>query len=146
MDKQKALGPDAETAGVSVVPDCGLAPGMVNILAQGGIDAMEETGPAESQPMCQALSELGLWIDVRLGLSPESWDHYHRFLAVMEKRHPEFRSLQPAFLLPVLWSGQLRLLAWPQKTNCSHPAPDQPDFRQAESEESWNVGYGSAQR
>lgn len=41
VDQQVALGPDAEAAGVSVVPDCGLAPGMVNILAQGGIDAMD---------------------------------------------------------------------------------------------------------
>ncbi|MBM4182941.1 MAG: saccharopine dehydrogenase, partial [Gemmatimonadetes bacterium] len=41
VDKQVAMGPEAEAAGVSVVPDCGLAPGMVNILAQGGIDGMD---------------------------------------------------------------------------------------------------------
>jgi lysine 6-dehydrogenase len=35
------MGAEAEAAGVSVVPDCGLAPGMVNILAQGGIDALD---------------------------------------------------------------------------------------------------------
>jgi lysine 6-dehydrogenase len=34
---QKALAADAERAGVTVIPDCGLAPGMVNILAQLGI-------------------------------------------------------------------------------------------------------------
>jgi lysine 6-dehydrogenase len=43
VNRQMALADDARRAGVSVVPDCGLAPGMVNILAQGGIDAMEET-------------------------------------------------------------------------------------------------------
>ncbi len=41
VDKQIAMDADAASAGVSVVPDCGLAPGMVNILAQGGIDAMD---------------------------------------------------------------------------------------------------------
>lgn len=43
VDEQKELHDDAVSAGVSAVPDCGLAPGMVNILAQGGIDAMDET-------------------------------------------------------------------------------------------------------
>ena len=41
VEQQLALGDQAKAAGVSVVPDCGLAPGMVNILAQGGIDAMD---------------------------------------------------------------------------------------------------------
>ncbi|MDF1501679.1 saccharopine dehydrogenase C-terminal domain-containing protein [Roseisolibacter sp. H3M3-2] len=40
--QQKALEPDAAAKGVSVVPDCGLAPGMVNILAQHGIDQLDE--------------------------------------------------------------------------------------------------------
>lgn len=43
VDEQRALSGEAEGAGVSVVPDCGLAPGMVNILARGGIDALDET-------------------------------------------------------------------------------------------------------
>ena len=43
VDEQMAMSAGAGAAGVSVVPDCGLAPGMVNILAQGGIDAMDET-------------------------------------------------------------------------------------------------------
>lgn len=42
VDKQVAMSAEAEAAGVSIVPDCGLAPGMVNILAQGGIDAMDQ--------------------------------------------------------------------------------------------------------
>ena len=42
---QKKLSPDAERAGVSVIPDCGLAPGMVNILAAEGI---RRVGDAES--------------------------------------------------------------------------------------------------
>ena len=47
VDKQKAFDPDAKEAGVSVVPDCGLAPGMVNILAQGGIDALDTVDSVE---------------------------------------------------------------------------------------------------
>ncbi|HTR19396.1 MAG TPA: saccharopine dehydrogenase C-terminal domain-containing protein [Gemmatimonadales bacterium] len=43
--KQKKLGPEAERARVSVIPDCGLAPGMVNILAAEGI---RRVGDAES--------------------------------------------------------------------------------------------------
>lgn len=43
VDRQMALSEQATAAGVSVVPDCGLAPGMVNIVAQGGIDALDET-------------------------------------------------------------------------------------------------------
>jgi lysine 6-dehydrogenase len=43
VEEQMALAEWAVLAGVSVVPDCGLAPGMVNVLAQGGIDAMDET-------------------------------------------------------------------------------------------------------
>ena len=42
---QKKLGPDALRAGVSAIPDCGLAPGMVNILAAEGI---RRVGDAES--------------------------------------------------------------------------------------------------
>ena len=43
VDEQMTLSTQAVGAGVSVVPDCGLAPGIVNVLAQGGIDAMDET-------------------------------------------------------------------------------------------------------
>jgi len=43
VEQQKTLDEDARRAGVSVIPDCGLAPGMVNILAQAGIDAMDES-------------------------------------------------------------------------------------------------------
>ncbi|MDT8369565.1 MAG: saccharopine dehydrogenase C-terminal domain-containing protein [Longimicrobiales bacterium] len=41
VEQQKTLDQDAKHAGVSVIPDCGLAPGMVNILAQAGIDALD---------------------------------------------------------------------------------------------------------
>ncbi len=41
--EQKGLAGQAAGGGVSVVPDCGLAPGMVNILAQHGIDRMDRT-------------------------------------------------------------------------------------------------------
>ena len=43
VGRQKALDADARAKGVTVVPDCGLAPGMVNILAQMGIDRCDET-------------------------------------------------------------------------------------------------------
>ncbi len=42
VEDQEELGEEARAAGVSVVPDCGLAPGLVNILAQGGIDTLDE--------------------------------------------------------------------------------------------------------
>lgn len=41
VQQQKQLHDGAQAAGVSVVPDCGLAPGMVNILAQHGIDRFD---------------------------------------------------------------------------------------------------------
>jgi lysine 6-dehydrogenase len=43
VSKQKAFSPDAKVKGVSVIPDCGLAPGMVNVLAQMGIDRCDAT-------------------------------------------------------------------------------------------------------
>ena len=43
VENQKKLGAKAAAAGVTVIPDCGLAPGMVNILAQLGIDRLDAT-------------------------------------------------------------------------------------------------------
>ncbi|MDT8341469.1 MAG: saccharopine dehydrogenase C-terminal domain-containing protein [Longimicrobiales bacterium] len=43
VEAQRGLHEQAVERGVSVIPDCGLAPGMVNILAQAGIDALDET-------------------------------------------------------------------------------------------------------
>jgi lysine 6-dehydrogenase len=40
--QQKELGERARNAGVTVIPDCGLAPGMVNILAQYGISQLDQ--------------------------------------------------------------------------------------------------------
>ena len=40
--QQKALDERAKAKGVSVIPDCGLAPGMVNILAEYGIRQLDE--------------------------------------------------------------------------------------------------------
>jgi lysine 6-dehydrogenase len=40
--QQKALDEKAKAKGVSVIPDCGLAPGMVNILAEHGIRQLDE--------------------------------------------------------------------------------------------------------
>ena len=42
VEQQRALHERASRQGVSVIPDCGVAPGMVNILAQAGIDALEK--------------------------------------------------------------------------------------------------------
>ena len=39
--KQKTLNERAQAGGISVVPDCGLAPGMVNILAEHGIRQLD---------------------------------------------------------------------------------------------------------
>ncbi len=39
--EQKELDASARAKGVSIVPDCGVAPGMVNILAQHGIEQMD---------------------------------------------------------------------------------------------------------
>jgi lysine 6-dehydrogenase len=41
--EQKKLDAEAAAKGITVVPDCGLAPGMVNILAQRGIDQLDKT-------------------------------------------------------------------------------------------------------
>lgn len=41
MERQRELHARASGAGLSVVPDVGLAPGLVNVLAQGGIDRMD---------------------------------------------------------------------------------------------------------
>jgi lysine 6-dehydrogenase len=41
--QQRELDPDAKAKQVTVVPDCGLAPGMVNILAEHGIRQLDKT-------------------------------------------------------------------------------------------------------
>ena len=43
VQEQKTLNAAAAAKGVTVIPDCGLAPGMVNILAQLGIDRLDKT-------------------------------------------------------------------------------------------------------
>ena len=41
VDEQLALDADAKAAGVSIIPDCGLAPGMVSILAAHGVSRFD---------------------------------------------------------------------------------------------------------
>ena len=41
VSEQKKLDATAREKGITIVPDCGLAPGMVNILAQHGIDQLD---------------------------------------------------------------------------------------------------------
>ncbi|MBX3174381.1 MAG: saccharopine dehydrogenase NADP-binding domain-containing protein [Gemmatimonadaceae bacterium] len=43
VQEQKQLDAEAKAKGVTVIPDCGLAPGMVNVLAQLGIDRLDKT-------------------------------------------------------------------------------------------------------
>jgi lysine 6-dehydrogenase len=43
VNQQRELDPDAKAKQLTVVPDCGLAPGMVNILAEYGIRQLDET-------------------------------------------------------------------------------------------------------
>src|SRR6478672_12006819 len=42
VDEQLGLDADAKSAGVSIIPDCGLAPGMVSILAMHGAREFED--------------------------------------------------------------------------------------------------------
>ena len=42
VDKELALDDDAKAAGINIIPDCGLAPGMVSILAMHGAQQFEE--------------------------------------------------------------------------------------------------------
>ncbi|HVE56973.1 MAG TPA: saccharopine dehydrogenase C-terminal domain-containing protein [Pyrinomonadaceae bacterium] len=43
VDEQLALDEEAKRAGISIIPDCGLAPGMVSVLAMHGARAFDET-------------------------------------------------------------------------------------------------------
>lgn len=47
VEQQKQLDEAAREVGVSVVPDCGVAPGMVNILAEACIDGLDEADVIE---------------------------------------------------------------------------------------------------
>ena len=59
VDEQLALDAEAKAAGVSIIPDCGLAPGMVSILAMHGVAKFDDVSeihirvgglPQEPQP------------------------------------------------------------------------------------------------
>lgn len=43
VDEQLALDAEAKNAGINIIPDCGLAPGMVSILAMHGANRFDET-------------------------------------------------------------------------------------------------------
>lgn len=43
VDEQLALDADAKNAGINIIPDCGLAPGMVSVLAMHGADRFDST-------------------------------------------------------------------------------------------------------
>jgi len=42
VDEQLALDEEAQSAGISIIPDCGLAPGMVSVLAMHGVQKFDE--------------------------------------------------------------------------------------------------------
>src|SRR5687767_235207 len=43
VDEQLAMDAEAKNAGISIIPDCGLAPGMVSVLAMHGAKRFDET-------------------------------------------------------------------------------------------------------
>ena len=43
VDEQLALDAEAKTAGINIIPDCGLAPGMVSVLAMHGATKFDQT-------------------------------------------------------------------------------------------------------
>lgn len=47
VQQQLALDPDARNAGVTIVPDCGVAPGMNNLLAVYGMEQLDRTDAVE---------------------------------------------------------------------------------------------------
>ena len=49
--KQKQLDPEARRKNLTIVPDCGLAPGMVNILAEYGIAQLDSVDSVEIRLM-----------------------------------------------------------------------------------------------
>ena len=58
-------------------------------------DHMENAGQTQPPaPICQRLSQLALWIDVKLGLDPTSWNGFERFENAMAASFPELK--QPA--------------------------------------------------
>ncbi len=47
-----------------------------------------ETPPPADLPACRKLERLALWLDVRLGLSRQSWERFERFDAAFRKNYP----------------------------------------------------------
>jgi hypothetical protein len=49
-------------------------------------------GAAPPDPPCRKLAQMALWIDVRLGLSPERWPNYAKFQRAMKRNTPEIEA------------------------------------------------------
>ncbi len=47
-----------------------------------------EPEPAEKLDTCRLMSQMSTWVDVRLGLSSETWPNYDRFMAQMRRHFP----------------------------------------------------------
>jgi len=61
---------------------------------------------APPDPFCQRVSQLALWVDVRLGLPDGEWEHAERFLELMARHYPEHK--QPTEeLVGLLRAGDL---------------------------------------
>ncbi|MCW5980854.1 MAG: hypothetical protein KIT09_22425 [Bryobacteraceae bacterium] len=58
------------------------------------LDAIEGGGvaPATALPVCRAAAQVVLWLDARLGLTPESWDRYDDLIAALDRSFPELKS------------------------------------------------------
>ena len=60
--------------------------------------------PERSIPYCQRVSQLALWLDVRLGLTSKEWKNFDRFDRLFRKRFP--------LLIPHLRDLEKKLRAW----------------------------------
>lgn len=57
------------------------------------LEALENAGPEafRSLPVCRQVAMLTQWVDVRLGLSAESWEEFDRYEAAMERSFPHLK-------------------------------------------------------
>jgi len=53
------------------------------------LDALHEENPPAPGGECDSLARVALWIDVRLGLNPESWSRHGEFDAAFRRHFPE---------------------------------------------------------
>ena len=93
--QQKALHDEAAAKGITVVPDCGVAPGMVNILAQHGIEQLDEVRPTDATQRVELVAEAPSGVRVAQPVA----QHLHRDGAVVGG-HPEEDGAHAALTQP----------------------------------------------